>query len=137
MNKVILMGRLTGDPIASKTKEGVAVTRFRLAVDRRGRRQEGRQNADFVPLTVWDKLGEFAAQRLKKGTRIVVEARLASGEYVKDGQKVYTLDVVAESIEFAESKTTEQARQQQQQAVEDQSGGVEDEGGLEGDGLPF
>lgn len=114
MNRVILMGRLTGDPEMRQTQSENAATRFRLAVDRRGKKQEGRQNTDFLPVVAWGKLGEFAAQYLKKGTRVIVEGRLTSGSYQKDGQTVYTLDVTAESIEFAESKAAEQSRRQQQ-----------------------
>lgn len=137
MNRVILMGRLTADPETRQTQSGNTTTRFRLAVDRKGKKQEGRQNADFVPVVAWDKLGEFAAQYLKKGTRVVVEGRITSGSYDKDGQTVYTLDVTAESIEFAESKATEQARRQQSQPPADEP--YSDPGYFErlDDGCPF
>lgn len=134
MNRVILMGRLTGDPESRKTQSGKAATRFRLAVDRKGKREEGKQNADFVNVVAWDKLGEFAASYLKKGTRVAVEGRLTTGSYQKDGQTVYTTDVTAESIEFAESKSAEQSRQQQKPPAQDDPysdpgywGGIDDE----------
>ena len=109
MNRVILMGRLTRAPESRQTgKEKKIVTRFRLAVDRRGEKQEGRQNADFISCVAWDKLGEFAANYLKQGTRIVLEGRLTTGSYEKDGQRVYTTEVTAENIEFAESKKSQE-----------------------------
>ena len=114
MNKVILMGRLTGDVETRKTQDGGTVARFRLAVDRRGRKTEGRQNADFVPVVAWDKLAEFAGQCLGKGKKIALVGHITSGSYQKDGGTVYTLDVTADEIEFAESKAAEQSRQQRQ-----------------------
>jgi single-strand DNA-binding protein len=137
MNKVILMGRLTGDPETRKTQNGNTATRFRLAVDRRGKKQDGRKNADFVPVVAWDKLGEFAAQYLKKGTRVVVEGRMTSGSYQKEDQTVYTLEVTAESIEFAESKAAEQTRKQKSQPTPEEP--YSDPGYFEGidDECPF
>jgi len=119
MNKAILMGRLTREPEVrySQGQEPMAIAHFTLAVDRRGRRQEGQQNADFISCVAFGKLGEFAEKYLTKGTRIVLEGRITTGSYTnREGQKVYTTEVTAESIEFAESKATEQSRQQTQQA---------------------
>lgn len=119
MNKAILMGRLTREPEVrySQGQEPMAIAHFTLAVDRRGRRQEGQQNADFISCVAFGKLGEFAEKYLTKGTRIVLEGHITTGSYTnREGQKVYTTEVTAESIEFAESKATEQSRQQPQQA---------------------
>lgn len=119
MNKAILMGRLTREPEVrySQGQEPMAIAHFTLAVDRRGRRQEGQQNADFISCVAFGKLGEFAEKYLTKGTRIVLEGHITTGSYTnREGQKVYTTEVTAENIEFAESKATEQSRQQPQKA---------------------
>lgn len=105
MNKVILMGRLTKDPDVrySQGENSMAIARFSLAVDRRGK-QEG-QNADFIGCVAFGRSGEFAEKYLHKGTKVVLAGRIQTGSYTnKDNQKVYTTDIVAEEIEFAESK---------------------------------
>lgn len=108
MNKVILMGRLTRDPEVrySQGEQVTAVARYTLAVDRRGRNQEN--SADFIACVVFGKAAEFAERYLHKGTKIVLTGRIQTGSYTnKDGQRVYTTDIVAEDQEFAESKNTE------------------------------
>lgn len=107
MNKVILMGRLTADPEIRSTTDGKAVGGFTLAVDRRVAKGEG-QKADFIRCVVWEKKAEFTEKYLRKGTKVVLTGRIQTGSYEKDGKKVYTTDVVAEDIEFAESKNAEQ-----------------------------
>jgi single-strand DNA-binding protein len=103
MNKVILMGRLTRDPDMRGEGTGL-VARYSLAVDRRFSRNE-ENNTDFINIVVFAKGAEFAEKYLKKGTKVVVTGRIQTGSYTnKDGQKVYTTDVVAEDQEFAESK---------------------------------
>lgn len=107
MNKVIEMGRLTRNPDVRYTtgENPMAIARFTMAVDRRGKKQEGQQNADFIPCVAFGRLGEFAEKYLKQGVRIALEGRITTGSYTnKDGQKVYTVEVTAENIEFAESK---------------------------------
>lgn len=107
MNSVVLMGRLTRDPeIRYKAGENaMAIARYSLAVDRRFNRDNSDQTADFISCVVFAKGAEFAEKYLKKGMRIVVRGRIQTGSYVnKDGQKVYTTDVVVEEQEFAESK---------------------------------
>lgn len=108
MNKVILMGRLTRDPEVrySQGEQVTAVARYTLAVDRRGRNQEN--SADFIACVAFGKAAEFAERYLHKGTKIVLTGRIQTGSYTnKDGQRVYTTDIVAEDQEFAESKNTE------------------------------
>ena len=108
MNKVILMGRLVRDPEVrySQGEKSTAVARYTLAVDRKFKK-DGDQNADFIGCIAFGKSGEFAEKYLKKGTKLVVEGRIQTGSYTnKDGNKVYTTDVVVESQEFAESKAT-------------------------------
>ena len=106
MNKVILMGRLTRDPEVrySQGENSMAIARYSLAVDRRYNRGE-ENNTDFINIVAFGKAGEFAEKYLHKGTKVLVTGRIQTGSYTnKDGQKVYTTDVVAEDQEFAESK---------------------------------
>ena len=110
MNKVILMGRLTRDPdIRYSTGESAtAVARYTLAVDRRFRR-DGEQTADFIGCVAFGRNAEFAEKYLHQGTKIVAVGRIQTGSYTnRDGQKVYTTDVVVEEQEFAESKNASQ-----------------------------
>ena len=109
MNKVILMGRLTRDPEVrysqSNTGDGqMALARYTLAVDRRFNRN-GDQSADFIGCVAFGRSAEFAEKYLKQGTKIAITGRIQTGSYTnKDGNKVYTTDVVVEEQEFAESK---------------------------------
>lgn len=106
MNKVILVGRLTRDPeVRYGGANNNAVARFSLAVDRRYRREGEEQTADFISCVAFGKTAEFMEKYAHKGTKFVVEGRIQTGSYTnKDGQKVYTTDVVCENVEFAESK---------------------------------
>ena len=107
MNKVILMGRLTRDPEVrySQGEQATAKARYTLAVDRRFRREGDQQTADFIGCVAFGRQGEFAEKYLRKGTKIAITGRIQTGSYTnKDGQKVYTTDVVVEEQEFAESK---------------------------------
>ena len=109
MNRVILMGRLTRDPEVrySQGERTMAIARYTLAVDRRGRRnQDGNeQTADFINCVAFGRTAEFLERFGRKGTKFVLEGRIQTGSYTnKDGQRVYTTDVVAENVEFAESK---------------------------------
>ena len=106
MNRVILMGRLTRDPDVRYTsgENQTCVARYTLAVDRRFKR-DGEQSADFISCVVFGKGAEFADKYLRQGTKIAIVGRIQTGSYTnKDGQKVYTTDVVVEEHEFAESK---------------------------------
>ena len=108
MNKVILMGRLTRDPEVrySQGEKSTAVARFTLAVDRRFKR-EGEQNADFIGCISFGKSAEFAEKYYRQGTKVLISGRIQTGSYAnKDGNKVYTTDVVVEEQEFAESKNS-------------------------------
>ena len=110
MNKVILMGRLTRDPEVrySSGERSMAIARYTLAVDRRGRRSEGsEQTADFIPCVAFDKSGEFAEKYFRQGMRVLVSGRIQTGSYTnKEGQKVYTTEVIIEEQEFADSKNS-------------------------------
>ena len=108
MNKCMLIGRLTRDPEVRYTQgdNAMAIARYSLAVDRRFKR-DGEPDADFINCVAFGKAGEFAEKYLKKGTKIAVVGRIQTGSYTnKDGQKVYTTDVVVEEQEFAESKNS-------------------------------
>ena len=108
MNKVILMGRLTRDPEVrySAGENALAIARYTLAVDRRFRR-DGEATADFISCVVFGRGAEFAEKYFHQGIRIVVSGRIQTGSYTnREGQKVYTTEVVVEEQEFAESKAS-------------------------------
>lgn len=112
MNKIILMGRLTRDPEIrySQGEDSTAIARYTLAVNRRFQ-QEGGENADFISCVAFGKAAEFAEKYLKKGSKIAISGRIQTGSYVnREGQRIYTTDVVIEEQEFAESKTGEYSR---------------------------
>ena len=109
MNKTILLGRLTRDPDVRYTQgdNPMAVARYTLAVDRRYKK-EGEQEADFISCVAFGKSGEFAEKYLSKGMKIAISGRIQTGSYTnKDGQKVYTTDIVADRIEFIDWKNSE------------------------------
>ena len=103
MNYFLAIGRLTADPEVRAT-ETTKIARYRLAIDRRFKK-EGEQTADFVSCVVFGKGAEFAEKYLHKGMKIAIAGRVQTGSYQnKDGQTVYTTDVIVESQEFCESK---------------------------------
>ena len=105
MNKWLGMGRLTKDPnVTYAQKDNSAIARFTLAVDRRTKEKA----ADFISCVAFGKSAEFAEKYLKKGTKIALEGRIQTGSYKnKEGQTVYTTDIVVETMEFAESKSSQ------------------------------
>lgn len=108
MNKVILMGRLTRDPDVrySAGENSTAVARYTLAVDRRFRRDGDSATADFIGCVAFGRQAEFAEKYLRQGTKIAITGRIQTGSYTnREGQKVYTTEVVVEEQEFAESKS--------------------------------
>ena len=141
MNKVILMGRLTRDPDIRYTQpnsaqEQTCTARYSLAVNRRFNR-DGEQKADFISCVALGRQAEFAEKYLRKGTKIVLAGRIQTGSYTnRDGQKVYTTDVVVEEQEFAESKTAGQIAQQNPAPMTREDGFMEIPDGLEEE-LPF
>ena len=151
MNKVILMGRLTRDPEVrySQGERQMAIARYTLAVDRRGRANtsNGEQTADFIQCVAFDRSAEFAEKYFHQGTKLVVTGRIQTGSYTnKAGQKVYTTDVIVEDQEFAESKSAaaqngggssyrQESRPQPSSAVDDGFMNIPD--GVEDEGLPF
>lgn len=117
MNKVILMGRLTRDPdirYSGSGDQSLCIARFTLAVDRRFTSQDGQREADFISCVAFGRQADFVAKYLHQGTKIALNGRIQTGSYTnRDGQKVYTTDVVAEDLEFAESKASADGRQGQ------------------------
>ena len=110
MNKVILMGRITRDAEIRYTQgeKSTAIARFSLAVERRFKSDnDEQQNTDFISCIAFGRVAEFLEKFGRKGTKFVLDGRIQTGSYNnKDGQKVYTTDVVVENIEFAESKNS-------------------------------
>lgn len=104
-NIVILMGRLTKDPDIRRGEGSSIAARYTLAVDRRFANKDGQRETDFISCVAFGKAAEFAEKYMKKGTKMLITGRIQTGSYTnKDGQKVYTTDVIAEDQEFAESK---------------------------------
>ena len=150
MNKVILMGRLTRDPDVrvSTGERQMSIARYTLAVDRRGRRTDngGEQTADFISCVAFDRAAEFAEKYFHQGMRVLITGRIQTGSYTnKDGQKVYTTDVIVEDQEFAESKNAASGnsdggyrpaeRPAPSSAIGDGFMNIPD--GVEDEGLPF
>lgn len=107
MNKVILIGRLTKEPDIRYTQgnEPIAVARYTLAVDRKTKSQDGNREADFISCVAFRKSAEFAEKYLHQGMKIAVSGRIQTGSYTnRDGQKVYTTDVVVEEHDFCEKR---------------------------------
>ena len=107
INRVVLVGRLTKDPELRYTPSGVAMARFTLAVNRTFSNQQGEREADFINCVVWRKQAENTANYLKKGSLAGVEGRIQTGSYEgQDGKRVYTTDVVADSVQFLEPRSS-------------------------------
>ena len=107
MNKVILMGRLTRAPEVrySQGERSMAIAKYTLAIDRRKTQQNSDPGADFINCVAFDRAGEFAEKYFRQGLRVLISGHLQTGSYTnKDGQKVYTTDVIVESQEFADSR---------------------------------
>ena len=109
MNKVILMGRLTRDPETrySQGENQFAISRFSLAIDRRFKRQ-GEPEADFFNCTAFGRQAEFVEKYLRQGTKILLTGRVQNDNYTnRNGEKVYSVQIIAEEIEFAESRNAQ------------------------------
>lgn len=108
MNRVILMGRLTADPQVqySSNNQNMAIARYTLAVDRRmAKKEDGKQDTDFINCVTFGKSAEFAEKYFHKGQRVLIEGRIQTNSYTdKDGNKRYATNVVIDSQEFADSK---------------------------------
>ncbi len=105
INKVVLVGRLTKDPVLRKTANGASVTSFTLACTRRFK-QEGQPDADFINTVIWNKTADSISQYTHKGSLVGVEGRIQTRSFDdKDGKRVYVTEVVADSVQFLESKS--------------------------------
>ena len=105
LNRVVLVGRLVADPELRYTPNGVAVSNFTLAVNRPFTNEQGEREADFIKCVIWRKPAENLANYQKKGNLIGVDGRIQTRSYDgKDGKRVYITEVVAESVQFLESK---------------------------------
>lgn len=145
MNKVILMGRLTRDPdIRTATAENtMTIARYTLAVDRRTRKTDtGEPTADFISCVAFGKAAEFAEKYFHQGMRVLITGRIQTGSYTnKDGQKVYTTDVIIDEQEFADSRAAGQVNSTGTEASKADSmpgdGFMNLPVGVEDDGIPF
>ncbi len=119
INRVVLVGRLTKDPELRYTPNGIASCRFTLAVNR-AFKSEGEQQADFIQCVAWRKQAENLANFQRKGNLLGVEGRIQTGSYEgQDGKRVYTTDVVADSIQFLEHKNGSESAQNDSNARSD------------------
>ena len=143
MNRVILMGRLTRDPEVrySSGEKSMAIARYTLAVDRGFKRggDSNEQAADFIPCIAFDKAGEFAEKYFRQGMRVLISGRIQTGSYTnKEGQKVYTTEVIIDTKEFADSKgESTGGRSKKQEANADADGFMNIPDGVDDEGLPF
>lgn len=129
MNNVSLVGRLTRDPEIKATNSGSTYARFSIAVDRRGKDA----GTDFINIVAFGKTSEFIERYFRKGQRIGINGRIQTGSYDgKDGKKVYTFDVIAENVEFVESKSASASA-----TPANADGFVNIPDGVEDPGLPF
>lgn len=129
MNNVSLVGRLTRDPEIKTTNSGSSYARFSVAVDRRGKDA----GTDFINIVAFGKTSEFIERYFRKGQRIGINGRIQTGSYEgKDGKKVYTFDVIAENVEFVESKSASASA-----TPANADGFVNIPDGVEDPGLPF
>lgn len=129
MNSVSLVGRLTRDPEIKATNSGSSYARFSIAVDRRGKDA----GTDFINIVAFGKTSEFIERYFRKGQRIGINGRIQTGSYEgKDGKKVYTFDVIAENVEFVESKSASASA-----TPANADGFVNIPDGVEDPGLPF
>lgn len=129
MNKTLLVGRLTADPTVNYTDGGNSIARLTVAVDRRFKSENG-PTADFISCVAFGKTAEFIEKYFHKGNRIGIEGRIQTGSYEKDGQKIYTTDVVIENCEFVESKNQDAPTEKKDNDFMKVPDGIEEE-------LPF
>jgi len=147
MNRVILMGRLTRDSEVrySSGEKSMAIARYTLAVDRGFKRGDSsEQNADFIPCIAFDKAGEFAEKYFRQGMRVLVSGRIQTGSYTnKEGQKVYTTEVIIDTQEFADSKGASEGANSYQPSTSQSRSSANSDGfmnipdGVDDEGLPF
>lgn len=141
INNVTLVGRLTKDPELKYSHTGTAISRFTLAVNRQFKK-EGQPDADFISCIAFSKTAENLCNFMSKGSQIGVVGNIQTGSYEKDGQRVYTTDIIANNIQFLESRNEQQGNQSnhgftkktQQTQQDNPFGGAMD---IKDDDLPF
>ncbi|MEK4403480.1 single-stranded DNA-binding protein [Sporosarcina sp. FSL K6-6792] len=107
INRTVLVGRLTKDPELKYTQTGIAVTRFTLAVNRAFQNASGEREADFISCVAWRKQAENVANFLKKGSLVGLDGRIQTGSFEgQDGKRVYTTEIVADSVQFLEPRNS-------------------------------
>ena len=142
MNKAILMGRLTREPDVRWQNYGdgdKAIARFSLAVDRQ-RRKDGEREADFFNCTTFGKQAEFVEKYLHQGTKVLITGRIQNDTYTnREGQKVYSVQIIVQELEFCESKknAAHAAGEQQHAAKTQQDGFMSVPDGVDDEELPF
>lgn len=120
INQVILLGRICNDIELKQTQNNKNYTRFNLAVTRKGKDK----GTDFISCLAWEKTAEFIQKYMKKGSQICISGRLQTGQYDdKDGKRIYTVDVIVEEVDFADSKKEEKQEKEEnvQQITDDLS----------------
>ena len=133
INRVVLVGRLTKDPELRSTPNGIASCRFTVAVNRTFSGQDGEQKADFISCQAWRKQAENLANFMKKGNLIGLEGRIQTGSYEgQDGKRVYTCDVVADSIQFLEPRNSTGGSQSTSRYESSTNTGGTNQGGSQG-----
>ena len=116
INRVVLVGRMTRDPELRRTPQGDAVTSFTLAVNRNYTSRDGQQQADFINCVVWRKPAENAERYCSKGSLVGVEGRIQTRSYDNSqGQKVYVVEVICDSVQFLETRAARERAQSQPQ----------------------
>ena len=115
MNKVILTGRLVKDPELKKTQSNISVCRIRLAVDRRFKDKDGNRQTDFLDVIAWRQQAEVISNYMHKGSRIGIVGSIQSRSYEDNGDKRYVQEIIAEEVEFLDSKQTEQKQEAQEE----------------------
>ena len=144
MNKVILTGIFTRDPEIKYANDGASIARFSIAVNRRFVKEGSDQKADFLNCIAFGKSAEFIEKYFSKGMKADLSGRIQTGSYTnRDGQKVYTTDIVVEEIEFGESKQQNNSTPSQADPGASPCGSADPDGfmnipdGVEDEGLPF
>ncbi len=107
MNRWIGTGRLTAEPDISTSQNGMTIAKYRMAVNR-DRKKDGKNEADFINCVAFGKTADFVRNYLHKGTKILVEGRIQTGSYEKDGVKHYTFDIIVDRHEFCETRNTQE-----------------------------
>lgn len=139
LNKVVIMGRLGKDPELRRTQSGTAVASFSLACDRDFKdKQTGERATDWIDIVAWGPTGEFVSRYFTKGRVAVVEGRLQRREWTdKEGNKRYTVEVVANQVYFGDSKNSDSTSNSGYAAAPAEPAGYTDMGPAEDGELPF